>query len=65
MDQRLRNNSIYCPREKTKENVRMVLTKGHPCTGRLVVDPEGDPGEHDNEDGGQVRLENKVTNVSL
>ena len=50
---------------KTKENVRMVLTKGHPCTGRLVVDPEGDPGEHDNEDGGQVRLENKVTNVSL
>ena len=65
MDQRLRNNSIYCPRKKTKENVRMVLTKGHPCTGRLVVDPEGDPGEHDNEDGGQVRLENKVTNVSL
>ena len=50
---------------KTKENVKMVLTKGHPCTGRLVVDPEGDPGEHDNEDGGQVRLENKVTNVSL
>ena len=43
----------------------MALTKGHPCTGRLVVDPEGDPGEHDNEDGGQVRLENKVTNVSL
>ena len=53
------------PGKKTKENVRMVLTKGHPCTGRLVVDPEGDPGEHDNEDGGQVRLENKVTNVSL
>ena len=42
-----------------------VLTKGHPCTGGLVVDPEGDPGEHDNQDWRQVRLEHKVANVSL
>ena len=30
-----------------------------------MVDPEADPGEHDNEYGGQVGLEHKVPDVSL
>ena len=41
------------------------LTKGHPRTRRLVVDPKGNPRKHHNQDGGEVSLEHKVTDVSL
>ena len=41
------------------------LTKGHSSAGGFVVDPEGDPGEHHDQDGRQVRLEHKVADVSL
>lgn len=30
-----------------------------------MVDPEADPGEHDDEDAGQVGLEHEVADVSL
>ena len=41
------------------------LTKGHSSAGCFVVDPKGDPGEHHDQDGRQVRLEHKVADVSL
>ena len=41
------------------------LTEGHSSAGCFVVDPKGDPGEHHDQDGRQVRLEHKVADVSL
>ena len=41
------------------------LTECDSGAGGLVVDPEGDPREHDDEDGGKVGLEHEVANVPL
>lgn len=41
------------------------LTQSNSGTSGLMVYPERDPGKHYNEDGGQVGLKDKVTNVTL
>lgn len=33
--------------------------------GRFVIDPKGDPRQHDDEDGGEIRLEDKITDITL
>ena len=40
-------------------------TQGHSGSRCIVVDPEGDPGEDGNQDGGHVCLQDEVTNVPL
>ena len=35
--------------------------KGHPCRHSLWLDPEGDPGHHHDQAGGDVGVEHEVT----
>ena len=37
----------------------------NPGTRGFVVDPEGDPRQHDDQDGGKIGLEDEVANVAL
>lgn len=39
------------------------LTQRDSCRGGLVVDPEWNPGQHDNKDARQVGLEHEVADV--
>ena len=41
------------------------LTEGDPCGGGVVVDPEGDPGQDGDQDGGHVGLQDEVADVPL
>ena len=40
-------------------------TQGHSGGGGVVVDPEGDPGEDGDQDGGHVGLQDEVSDVPL
>ena len=41
------------------------LTQGHAGGRSVVVDPEGDPGQDGDQDGGHVRLQDEVSDVPL
>lgn len=43
----------------------LSLTQGHPSCRGIIIDPERHPGENGDQDGGHVRLEDEISNVSL
>lgn len=52
--------------EGTAGEIHLVrLTEGDAGAGGLVIDPEADPAEHDDENAGQIGLEDEVANVAL
>jgi len=57
--------SETCETRMTKLRQTREPTECDPGGGGLVVNPEGDPGEHDDQDGRQVGLEHEVADVPL
>ena len=45
--------------------VQHVRTQCHPGSRGVVVDPEGDPGQDGDQDGGHVGLQDEVADVPL
>lgn len=41
------------------------LTKGHPSCRGIIINPEGDPGEDGDQDGGHICLQDEISNVPL
>ena len=40
-------------------------TESNSSASGFVIDPEGDPREHDDENGGQISLKNEIADVAL
>lgn len=43
----------------------LCLTQGHPSCRGIIIDPEGDPGEYGDQDGGHICLQDEIPNVPL
>lgn len=57
---------MVCLFNEDRFNIKkQCLTQGHPSSGGIIIDPEGDPGEDGDQDGGHVCLQDEISNVSL
>lgn len=43
----------------------LCLTQGHPSCRGIIIDPERDPGEDGDQDGGHICLQDEISNVPL
>lgn len=61
LDKILYRKKKHIPITKNKKVTR--VTQGHTSSRGIIVNPEGDPGQDCDQDGGHVSLQDKIANV--